>query len=243
VVRIIGPVPYARQAWQYRIYVGLWAIPHGNSMRSPRGIPTTLLLIVLLAAAGGVVVALKTRLPHPAVADRDQLLVWLVVGDLSTETVDLQRILALRLEEEFGKGSGIDWQSMGRRLDESRRQRVWENVLVLIKPWLIEKTTRYFELAPYERAEYIDRFIDTIGVFRGVDTIRPSAEEERFGRGGLLKVLAGEVENWKTEPGSPPAEQIDRFLREVKVQWVRRKLAGYWSALGSLELQDLWRRR
>ncbi|HUT10895.1 MAG TPA: hypothetical protein VMY42_10385 [Thermoguttaceae bacterium] len=210
-------------------------------MRSPRGILTTLLLVVLLAAAGGVVVALKTRLPHPTVADRDQLLRWLAVRDLSTESVDLQRTLGLRLEEEFGRGDGIDWQSLAERLDESRRQRVWDNVLVLIEPWLIEKTTLYFELAPSERAEYIDRFIDTIGVFRGVDTIRPAAES--FGRGGLLKVLAGQVESWKTQPGSPPTWQIEQFLREVKVQWVRRKLAEYWSALGSMELQDLWRRR
>jgi len=212
-------------------------------MRSHRGILTTLLLVVLLAAAGGVVAVWKMRLPHPAEADRDQLLRWLAVRDLSTEPVDLQRTLARRLEEEFSGDHKIDWELLSQQLDESRRQRVWDNVLVLIKPWLIEKTACYFELAPSERTEYIDRFIDTIGVFRGVDTIRPAQGDPAREKAGLLKVLSGQVKEWKTEPDSPSVAQIELFLHDVKVQWVRRKLGEFWSGFGSMEWRDLWGRR
>ncbi len=203
-------------------------------MRIQRGTLTLalLLLATLLVTAGAATgYYFLWRLPHPAEADRDQLIRWLATRDLSAEPVDLQRVLARRLEEEFS--DGVDWDGMAEELDRSRQVLVWENIVVLMKPWFMEKADHYAELTTdTQRTDYLDRFIDTIGVWRGVDLLRPADDESGGPQGGLLTELSGQMGDWKAESDPQQAEKIDHFLRKVKMRWSRQKLATIWSALG-----------
>ena len=203
-------------------------------MRIQRGTLTlalSLLATLLVTAGAATVYYFQLRLPHPADADRDQLLRWLAIRDLKAEPVDLQRVLALRLEEEFREG--VDWDDMAEELDRQRQVLVWENIVVLMKPWFAEKADRYAELTTEpQRTDYLNQFIDTIAVWRGVDLLRPAEDDPSVRQGGLLTELSGQMDDWKAESDPQQAERIDHFLRKVKMRWSRRKLAAIWSALG-----------
>ena len=195
-------------------------------MRIRRGILAILLVAAVLAAAGFVAVPFfRPRLPHPEVADRDELVRWLVVRDLSAEPAETRRVLVRRLEEEFY--TGLDWENLCERLDQSQRKRVWDNIVLLLEPWFMDKTDQYFKLATAERTAYLDRLLDMIAVWRGAELLRPeqtgTAEEPRE-KGGLLEVLFDQVKQWKERAEPKRREQIDQFLLAVQVRWLLRNL-------------------
>ena len=195
-------------------------------MKSYRGILTFLILAgLLVSAAIAAIRLLYPPLPHPAEANRDELVRWLVVRDLSVEPGEIRGVLAARLEEEFG--TGLDWDAMRERLDQSQRERLWDNVLLLLEPWFMEKTDRYFELVATDRPAYLDQLLDTIAVWRGVDSFRPrqvgtSASDGQ--QGGLLQALFARVEGWKKQANPQRREEINQFTVAIQKRWLIRHL-------------------
>jgi hypothetical protein len=176
--------------------------------------------------------ALWPRLPDPAVANREGLLRWLVTRDLGREPIEVQQVLARRLEEEFQEG--LDWESTATRLSEPQRQRLWDNILVLLEPWFMEKVDRYFTMAAQERLAFLDRLIDMFTAWRGLDTLRPGvtgAAKPPKAEGGLLGALLGQVDQWQTSAEPQQGKRIGEFLLALQMRWLWRQLpAGptYW---------------
>ncbi len=192
-------------------------------VRSYRGILTIVTLAALLGVAVIVTAALfYPQLPDPAVADRDGLLRWLVARDLSAESAETRRTLARRLEEEFQTGLDFD---AAEGLSPPQRKQLWDNILVLLEPWFIEKTERYFQLAAAQRTAYLDQVIDTITVWRGADSLRLTQTDgpgARPGPGGLLAALLGQVEQWKQRAGPQRRQQMQQLLLAVQMRWLMR---------------------
>ena len=203
--------------------------PHlilGGLLRNHRGIVTILLGAALLATAATVV--FLRRLPDPTVANRDQLLQWLVTRDLGRESDKTRAVLARRLDEEFRKG--IDWKATAERLSSNQEKQVWENVPLLLAPWLEQKTERYFALAEGNRSQFVDKVIDSFQVWRGVELMRPKGEEST--RGGLMKMLLEQAEQCKASANPAQREQTEQFLSALQTRWVMRTLGGMFESRG-----------
>ena len=92
-------------------------------MRSRRVVLVAVIMLLTgVLAAGGVGAwrLLCPPLPRPELADREQLIVWLVTRDLNEEPAPTRRALARRLEEEF-RGH-VDWEATGRKLSPAQRR-------------------------------------------------------------------------------------------------------------------------
>ncbi len=198
-------------------------------MRNHRGILTILLAVALLTTGITIAVfAFLPRLPDPAVADRDGLLQWLVARDLGGESPATREVLVCRLDEEFR--SGIDWEATGKRLDGDQRKRVCENVLLLMGPWLKQKTDRYFALPETERTAFLDETVDSIAMWRGVESFRPDPSANNANResntrvGGLPATLLNRADEYDGRANPARRQQIDRFVQAVQARWLMRSL-------------------
>lgn len=188
-----------------------------------------LALLVLLGVAGGVTIPYFYRpLPDPAVADRDDLFRWLVVRDLRLESAETRRVLAIRLGEEFQ--SGLDWEATAEQLDQSQRQQVWDNIVLLLRPWFMDKQQTYFELTAAERPAYLDQILDTMAVWRGIDSLYPAAEagqtggDPPAGKDRLLGVLLQRIELWKQEADPQQQQRTSQFHHAIQLRWLVRKM-------------------
>jgi len=159
-------------------------------------------------------------LPDPELANRKQLILWLVTRDLEAESPDLHARLARRLDEEFH--SGIDWDQCGGLLSNSQRARVWDNVLILLKPWFLDKADTYANLTPTEQEAYLDRQIETIAVWRGAESLRPDEIDSEAPRESLMQHVFSQIETWKERAEPPQRERIERFQTALQKRWFAR---------------------
>jgi hypothetical protein len=191
-------------------------------MRSPRGILTVLAAAALLAVAAVVAYGLLwPRLPDPRVADREGLFRWLVLRDLSEESLETQQILAERLEGELQ--AGLDCRSTTGRLDDAQRQRLWNNILVLLEPWFIGKVDTYYTLPGAERAAYLDQFIAAVSAWQGVDALRPPQADPPQpgpGNGGLIGLLLTRIDQWKAGADGQQKDRIHKFVAATETRWL-----------------------
>ena len=192
-----------------------------------------LILGILLSGgilAGGGVAALRwlrPSLPAPEVADREQLIEWLVTRDLAEESFQTRQALARRLEEQF-RGE-VDWEATGRRLSLQQRRQLWENLPDLLEPWLLEKVDGYFGRSERERPAYVDRVIDTINEWRGVNSLRPeTAAEDNAGQQppGLMTMLYQRIDAIERESNPDRRERAGQFLAAVQTRWFYRAFQG-----------------
>ncbi len=180
-----------------------------------------------IAAAMAMAVAgfCSGRLPDPATADRDGLLRWLVLQDLSREPVETRATLARRLEQEFG--GKIDWTAVGKKLDASQKDRLLENVALLLEPWFGDKVDGYFRLPEGQRQAYIDRTIDLIENLKGATALgadRPA--EGRKKSPGLLELLAERIGGWMNSVTPQRRDQAKQFLLALQTRWLQSTLMG-----------------
>jgi len=186
------------------------------------------LAVVLTVSVTAAVQFYQQRLTDPASADREELLRWLVVRDLSEESAQLRRTLAARLEEEFG-GDRIDWNATAGQLDGTQRERLWQNVLLLLEPWFTQKVDGYFQLAATERLAYVDRTIDTIAVWRGVESLRSNSSENgqpHTPQPEFFPVLVERINQWQESATPEQRKRISRLLVAVQSRWLIRGLTG-----------------
>jgi hypothetical protein len=193
-----------------------------------------MVIVAAAVVAAGVVAAvvlLRNQLPDPATADRDGLFRWLVTRDLSQEPLETQLTLARRLEEEFQ--GGLDCKSAAETLSEPQRTQLWTNVLVLLKPWFLDKVEHYSALAAAERQAYVDKFLESVTSWQDVEAFCPPEEKASpasVAGGSLIGVLLKSVKQWEESASQPQKEQIAEFLAAVKSRYLQRSLERLFSA-------------
>lgn len=194
-------------------------------MRKHRGILTIVALAALVAAVAAAWAVFFPPLPDPEVANRKQLMLWLVTRDLHAETPGLHQRLARRLEEEFR--DGVDWDQCGELLSVSQRRRVWENILTLLEPWFLDKADTYAELTPPEQEAYLERQIETIEVWRGAESLQPppsEASDPQTQPTSLMQHVFSHLKTWKEQAEPDRRDRIERFQAALQMRWLARKM-------------------
>jgi hypothetical protein len=192
-----------------------------------RGILVLLAILILVTAAvGGAIPFLPRGLPDPAKATRDELLRWLITKDLAKEPPPTQLAIARRLETEFA--AGVDWSSFKDRIDDSQCRQLLKNIPCVLRPWILEKADAYEQLAAEGKNAFVDRLIDTLDVWRGVEKLLPKQAENSQDPANspkLTAILMQEMEKLQKE--SPPSkqEQINQLWMAVQMRMVLRSFA------------------
>jgi hypothetical protein len=178
-----------------------------------------LALLLALLATGGVAAAfLFSGLPDPAVANRDQLLRWLVARDLAKESPETCRVLVRRLDEEFA--SGVDWESLSDQMSEGHRKQLWKNIPLLFRPWLSEKAAIYARLSQEQRSKFMDKVLKTLAAWQGADRLqaKPSDQGSCDSPRSLLTVFLDQIEACKRNAEPSEREQITQFVLALQMR-------------------------
>ena len=197
-------------------------------MRNSRGVLTVLVLVVVLSVSVPAYLLFPRPLPEPEQCDRDALLRWIVTRDLSRHSPRTRQTLARRLDEEFR--TGIDWDAAGEQLSSAQRQQVWQNVLLLLEPWFIDRAERYWALPAAERLSYLDQILNSIEAWRGAESLRSTGGGETgrpAEKPNLLGLLHERIEACKSRVGPEKWKKIGQFHLALNARWVYRILWGH----------------
>ena len=196
------------------------------ALRNARGVLTAVALAAVLAVSAAYLL-LPQPLADPEHCDREALLRWMVIRDLSRHPPETQQTLARRLDEEFR--TGFDWEAAAAQLGRSQRQQVWENVLLLLEPWFTDRVEAYFALPAAERPTYLDEILDRMQAWRGVELLRstrsdgidPHGEEPDF-----VALFQQRIERCKSRADPDEREQISQLQLALQTRWLLRTLCG-----------------
>lgn len=189
-----------------------------------RGILAVLVSAALLAAAAlTAAVWYYPRLPDPARANRRELIRWLVTRDLEHQPAATREVLALRLEEEFS--GEIDWSATASELTDGQRQRLCENVVWLLEPWIREKSRQYAGLLPEQRGPYLDRLIDTLKQWQGLDELVPAPAAGDPASPGLMAAARQQLQAVREQAGEAEQQQAGEFVAALQTRWALRELS------------------
>lgn len=167
----------------------------------------------------------EMHLPDPAVADRQDLLKWLVLRDLRTETPEIRRSLVERLQKEMKGDLELSARSGG--LDAGRKDRVWSNILVLAETWYSRTVDCYSGAPPSERTACLDRAIDEILQWKDITSIQPgepSAQDPTDRGASALKLFTQRVNIWKENASPQRRREIEDFDTALRARWLLRIL-------------------
>jgi hypothetical protein len=181
-------------------------------------------LTALLAAGIGAAVPFlaSSGLPDPAVANREELLRWLITRDLAKESAKTRLALVQRLEEEFRRG--VDWEALRGKTTEAQRKQLWHNIPLLLGPWLCEKASIFSRLPAAKRMPFLDESIDAILAWQGVDRLRQDSDAPAGKSPGLLSVLLDQVEKCKRDVEPQQRDRISQFLTALQVRMLTKQL-------------------
>jgi hypothetical protein len=196
--------------------------PRSVYIRSAAVLTACLGAIALLATAYW---ASEFRLSDPATADRAELLRWLVVRDLGTETPEIRSTLLRRLQEE-AEGD-LDPAALRTQLDASQHHRVWANILVLIETWYADKVDRYLVTPAAERPTCLDQTIAEVQAWKNLTSLQPaqdSTQEDTPSEVALLELFAKQVTIWKERASPQRRREIAEFDVALRGRWVLHAL-------------------
>ncbi len=189
-----------------------------------RGILAVLVSAALLAAAAiTAAVWYYPRLPDPARANRRDLIRWLVTRDLDQVPMATREVLAIRLEEEFS--GEIDWNATASELTDRHRQRLCENVGRLVGPWMRQKAVHYAELPPEERGLYLDRLVDTLEHWQGLDALAPKSDAGSPTQAGLMDTARRQLDVLGEQGSTAEQRELKEFVAALQVRWAMRELS------------------
>ena len=163
--------------------------------------------------------------PDPAYANRQQLFYWLIYVDLSAQPMQTRLVLANRLEEECC--NGLDWQSVDVKLDKPQQDRLWSNIPLILRPWFVDKARFYSNLRPEKRQDYVDRLIDIITAWQGIEKLLPNRLQGSTGgkaSDGVTNLFLDEIERVQKESDTTEREQIGALWNALKLRWLVRNL-------------------
>lgn len=214
----------------------------GNSIESTAIVKTnrTFWLMSILAL-GAVTIALAAcmpwyRLPDPRTADCEGLFRWLVQTDLATEPIETQLVLVDRFAEELR--SGMKPPEDRSRLSVLQTERLSANIELLERIWFAARVDRLFEIAPNDRADFLDEQIATVFCWCHLETPReepprlepardesprhePAADPEPAAdHAGNVGAFFTQIERWIDGAVPPAQERMRRAVRLGVARWL-----------------------
>jgi hypothetical protein len=178
-----------------------------------------LLLTALIATGiGAAVPFFVSGLPNPALANREELLRWIVARDLAKESPETCLVLIRRLEEEFR--DGIDWDTVGGKISDAQREQLWKNIPLLFGQWLGDKAAIYAHLSNAERSGFMDRILKTLLSWQGVNRL----QAKQVGKDctnpphNLLCVFSDAVKARKENADPAEREHISQFVDALQAR-------------------------
>jgi hypothetical protein len=201
--------------------------PNGKRMQkllyNRRGMLALLALLVFVAAAvGGAIPFFYRELPDPAKANREELLRWLITKDIAKETPATQLALADRLETEFG--SGVDWTAYQGKLEEPQRRQLLQNIPSVLRPWILEKADAYGRLSTDRQAAFLDRLIDTLEVWQGIEKLLPQPTTNAKNPPTLATMMMQEIERLQKEAPAAQQKPLGQLWTDVQMRWFLRSI-------------------
>lgn len=192
--------------------------------KKPRGIIATGSLMALVAVGGllGYQV-LNQRLPDPATADREGLLKWMVLRDVSKQPEIVQQRLLDRLEDELR--IGVDLKRVDTEVNEPRRRLFWQNVEFLLERWFREHVAAFHQLPEAEQRDYIRTTVDDLLTWDFVRRWRADYESEG-GDAAMLSRCEQNVLRWAQQAPPELAEQYRHAVVYVKADLMLRSIRG-----------------
>lgn len=218
------------------------------------------ILKIVVVGLVGVILAITLavhgfyRLPDPAAADRQGLLRWVVTRDLSEESVQVQRTLVHRFEQEFSSGRPIDWLKTRSRVSPPQFDRLCKNLPILLQVWFQQRAEDYDHLVGQDRIAYLDTTLEKIlrwqnvleldslqnatGQAAGTSPLRPdpdlhgapaSQETQRApsqagSKTSSLAKLAAWMERWKQSAEPDERRRVEGLTAALKARWLYRRL-------------------
>ena len=182
---------------------------------------------MLSAAAGAGFLMVYSPLPDPSVANRQELLRWLVLRDLSKESTEIRQAILGRVDAEFERVD--DLCVTIENLDDSRRQMLWHNVTILLEPWLLSKVERYSQLPDSRKIEYIDRFLDRAELWENVGSscLRNREDPARKDGSSVSKLVMDQIQQCSKHAEPEQRRQIAAFMAAVQARWLWRQLPSF----------------
>ncbi|MEX0867244.1 MAG: hypothetical protein WD030_07790 [Pirellulales bacterium] len=193
-------------------------------LKQPRGIIASgsLMALVVVGAVVGYQV-LNQRLPDPATADREGLLKWMVLRDLSEQPDVIQQRLVDRLENELRVG--VDLKRVDTEVNEQRRRLFWRNVDFLLERWFRDHVAAFHQLPKAERGDYIRSTVDDLLTWDFVQNWRAEYEDEG-GDAAMLSRCEQNVLRWGQRASPELAEQYQHAVVHVKADLMVRSIRG-----------------
>jgi hypothetical protein len=191
--------------------------------RNRRGVLWLLLAAAMLVVGIGVgLTVLRSGLPDPAVASRDELLRWLVTRDLAKESPKTRLVLVQRLEHEFC--SGVDWDALKGKTSKEQRKQLWSNIPLLLGPWLSDKASVYSQLSEAKRLQFIDGVIDSLMTWRGADRLQDgnAGSTSQNAGGGLITAMFSQIEECKRDAPPQQRDCISQFVAALQFRFLTR---------------------
>jgi hypothetical protein len=204
-------------------------------IRSRYGLLIALTIITMFGVATGAGLFMAyAPLGDPSSATPEQLFRWLVTRDLSKEPAAVQLAFVHRLDADAGQSG--DLAATVAELDDSRRAVLWNNIGVLLSPWLLEKANDYAKLPAANQNAYLDRFLDAIDQWskigeacvQGHSAQETKAEGKKNSGSPLSKLIADRVAQCSRHAEPAERKRISTFMSAVQARWVWRNLSKMW---------------
>ncbi len=185
------------------------------------------MVAMLSVAAGAGLLMVFPPLPDPAVATRHDLFRWLVLRDLSKESMETRLKILSRLDTEFQKISEMD--STIENLNGTRRQMLWHNVTVLLEPWLLSKVEQYAQLPASQKMNYIDCFLDRAELWNkvGAACLKNGGNQGQPSDVSMSKLVLDEIQQCSQRAAPEKRQQIEAFMAAVQARWLWRHLPSF----------------
>ncbi|MBN1591024.1 MAG: hypothetical protein JW888_16040 [Pirellulales bacterium] len=197
-------------------------------MQINRGMVRTAALLAgfALVVSTAIVVWWHSSRFDPATADQEELFCWLVTNDLNEVPPETRSLVADRLDEAFSEE--IDWEKLAGRLTDDHRARLWANVPLLLEPWFMKKVDAYSKCPADKRTASVDRIIDTLSSWSGLDALQPESEngaDSPKASRGLKDMLFDQIDKWRSRAKPDEQQRIEQFVTAIQVRWLFRQWA------------------
>jgi hypothetical protein len=188
-----------------------------------------LLLSAVSVAVGMQVHAWLYRLPDPATADREGLVRWLVIADLTDRDDATCRALVDRCEVVFADEGQLP--SDTQTLDERQLARVKRNVERLKEVWFHARVDDYLALPPDEQPAFLDRQIRNVfrcaELDRRLDDGDGGSGDDHNGEhesaedvGGYVAAFFQTLTQWQAAAPRTKQAQIDDVVQAGLIRWL-----------------------